>query len=326
MSDPKTLRCFLNISKFDLSVTIQGCTALHFVVDGSPLIMREYDEVLLKKSNFYDIRDYAEAPYKIQNGPTDKDRELCIAILIQAGLDVWQKNDNNKFPEPGPHTSLGVRHFWQQKLLSETQDAKNNLNLTGNAISVVSALVATASYVGPLQPPLGLDSNSVQDESLPVRIYMVTNILSFYMAVASIIFAVVPSLPMPQEGLYEEWQRCQKTIVVAIHLLLLSVLNILISFGAASNAVISNEYSWQHKGLVFYPTLLGGLLCTIAICSFYLRLFRLTFVRNLTIKHVYHSVFRVTQKENLKMMDEGKYDDWWRRNRGDNLIRNLILG
>lgn len=72
-----------------------------------------------------------------------------------------------------------------------------------------------------------------------VRIYMVTNTLSFHMSVASIIFAMVPCLPMPQGGIYHEWQRSWKTIISAIHLLLLAVINVLISFGTASNMVMS---------------------------------------------------------------------------------------
>lgn len=220
------------------------------------------------------------------------------------------KNENNKFPEPGPHASDKLRHFWQRKLLKETQEAKNSINFAGNAISVCSALVANASYVGPLQPPLGIsESTTIQDQHMLIRLYMVTNTFSFYLAVASIIFAVVPSLPMPREGVYEEWQRSKKTITYAIHLLLLSVINVLMSFGAALNVVVSSEYTWKHEGLVFYPTLVGGGICFTAICLFYLRLFRLTFVKNLTIKRLYQRVFRVTHMEKVKFKDDEESDE-----------------
>lgn len=109
---------------------------------------------------------------------------------------------------------------------------------------------------------------------------------------------------MPREGVYEEWQRSKTTITYAIHLLLLSVINVLISFGAALNVVVSSEYSWRHEGLVFYPTLAGGGICFVAICLFYLRLFRLTFVKNLTIKRLYQRVFRVTHMEKVKLKDD----------------------
>jgi len=178
----------------------------------------------------------------------------------------------------------------------ETLEAKKNLNEAANAISVVAALVATASFVGPLQPPLGYGGDSmeggVQDTYLSIRVFMVSNILSFYLAVASILFAVVPSLPMPQEGIYAEWQRTRKTVSVAIFFLLMSVLGVLISFGAASNSVVSEDYSWRHVGLSFYPTLLGGFICILGIILFFLRLLRLVFKGNEKIRYLYKTFVR----------------------------------
>jgi MFS family permease len=124
---------------------------------------------------------------------------------------------------------------------------------------------------------------------------MVTNSVSFYLAIASIMFAVVPSLPMPEEGIYEEWQRTRKTMGIAISLLLMSVLGVLISFTAASNAVVSEEYSWRHGGLTFYPAIVAGLVCLIGIMWFFIRLLRLIFSKNVMIRKLYQSLFRIKE-------------------------------
>lgn len=80
---------------------------------------------------------------------------------------------------------------------------------------------------------------------------MDTNSVSFYLAIATIMFAVVLLLPIPQENIYEEWQCTRQQIGIAISLLLTYVFGVLISFTASSNAVVPKEYSWQHDGLTF---------------------------------------------------------------------------
>jgi hypothetical protein len=250
----------------------------------------------MQMEDFGDVDSYGEAKVDGAKNPSYKGRESCISILVQAGVDVWEKDDGGNFPEPGRLASSKNHLSWQKKVEIETLEAKKSLNEAGNAISVVAALVATASYVGPLQPPLGYADDFVQTSNLSIRIFMVTNSVSFYLAIASIMFAVVPSLPMPQEGIYEEWQRTRKTIGIAISLLLMSVLGVLISFTAASNAVVSKEYSWRHGGLTFYPTVVAGLVCLIGIIWFFIRLLRLVFPHNVRIRHLYQFLFQIKEK------------------------------
>ena len=242
------------------------------------------------------MASYWEAKRKGAKIASYEGREACISILVHAGVDLWQKDDGGNFPEPGSSASSANHLSWQKLFASETLEAKKSLNEAGNAISVVAALVATASYVGPLQPPLGYANDFVQTSSLSIRIFMVTNSVSFYLAIASIMFAVVPSLPMPQEGIYEEWRRTRRTIGIAISLLLMSVLGVLISFAAASNAVLSEEYSWRHGGLTFYPAVVAGLVCLIGILWFFIRLLRLIFPKNVVIRHLYQSLFRIKEE------------------------------
>lgn len=95
IGDPKTLRCFLNVPKFDLSVTIQGCSTLHFVLDGTPLTFSgKHSKSILKRSLFCDETQYGEyliSRDDVRSALSDEDREVCVSILIQAGLDVWEK-------------------------------------------------------------------------------------------------------------------------------------------------------------------------------------------------------------------------------------------
>ena len=275
--DPETLRLFTTNQQFDPLVTCRGATSLHFAVASRrPTSLKLGEKCTYLPHNFMKLEDfcnvisYGDAKAEGGKNPSYKGREACISILVQAGVDVWEKDDDGNFPEPGRSASSENHLSWQNMIERETLEAKKNLNDAGNAISVVAALVATASYVGPLQPPLGYADDFVQTSNLSIRIFTATNSVSFYLAIASIMFAVVPSLPMPQEGIYEEWQRTRKTIGISISLLLMSVLGVLISFTAASNAVVSEEYSWRHGGLTFYPAVVAGSVCFIGIIWFFI--------------------------------------------------------
>jgi MFS family permease len=220
-------------------------------------------------------------------------------MLMQAGVDIWQEDDEGTLAEPGPEASTKVRMWWYEAIARDTSEAKKNLNDAANAISVVAALVATASYVGPLQPPLGYGTTDpsvldmVQTTKLSIRVFVVTNCLSFYLAIGSILFAVVPSLPTPQESLHEEWRRSKRTIGIAILFLLMSIVGVLISFAAASNVGMADHYSWHGSGLAFYPTMFGGLICLFGIITFFVRLLRLVFDKNERIRRLYQKLPKV---------------------------------
>jgi hypothetical protein len=305
--DPKTLRLFTTDHQFDPLVTCCGATSLHFAVASRRPTSLSPSEGkatyipnrIMDMKDFYGIISYGKAKGEDAKSTSYEEREACISVLVQAGVDVWQEDENGNFPDPGISASGIYQLSWQKMVASETLEAKRSLNEAGNAISVVAALVATASYVGPLTPPLGYADDFVQTSNLSIRIFMVTTSVSFYLAIASIMFAVVPSLPMPQEGIYEEWQRTRKTIGIAISLLLMSVLGVLISFTAASNAVVSEEYSWRPGGLTFYPIVVGGLVCLIGIIWFFIRLLRLMCPESVMIRHFYQSLFRIKRKEHI---------------------------
>jgi hypothetical protein len=85
----------------------------------------------------------------------DDDRKACITMLEQAGVDIWQRDCEHSLAEPGPEAPIGLRTWWYGIIARDISAVKKDINDAANAISVVVALVATVSYVGPLQPPLG---------------------------------------------------------------------------------------------------------------------------------------------------------------------------
>jgi hypothetical protein len=218
-------------------------------------------------------------------------RKGCINMLLQAGLDIWQKDNDGKIASPGREINDDeFISWWHEKMAKEALDLRNNLNQGGNAISVIGALIATASYVGPLQPPLSYGSDPSMHLSPTsdntgyahvwdpyVKIFMVSNSLSFYLAIASIMLAVVPSLPMPQEALLNELSRTRRTVALAICVLLLSVVGILVSYATASIAIMPNHTSLINARWTSFPAFVGGFACLIGIILFLNRVIRLMY-------------------------------------------------
>lgn len=220
-------------------------------------------------------------------------KQACITMLLQDGVDIWQRDDQWKFAEPGAKTSNEIRMWWFNKIAEEKSATKKTLNDAANAISVVAALIATASYVGPLSPPLGFGTVStssyfdfVQTSSIPVKIFVISNCLSFYLAIGSIMFAIVPSVPMPKQGIgFDEWQRSKRTVGAALSLLLFSVFFVVVSFAAASNAGMSYHDSYKHGGLAFILAMIGGIPCLIGIIVFFMGYLRFIMSFGIGIKN-----------------------------------------
>jgi hypothetical protein len=78
----------------------------------------------------------------------------------------------------------------------------------------------------------------VQVIELMIKVFLVSNGLSFYLVMTSIMLAIMPSLPIPKEGLVfgpcDDLKQSQRTISIAIGMLLASIISVLISFAASS--------------------------------------------------------------------------------------------
>jgi hypothetical protein len=115
----------------------------------------------------------------------------------------------------------------------------------------------------------------------------VSNTLAFYLAVASVMFAVVPSLPMPQEGVLEELSRAQHIVSSSLFLLLTSIGCTLVSFAAASAVVVEGDHYYGASDLLLKPSIIGWFCCLIAMASFCIRVMRLVFYRNSVVRRIY---------------------------------------
>ena len=253
-------------------------------------------------------------------------RKGCINMLLQAGVDIWQKDKRGRIANPGREINDDeFVTWWHEKMAKEALDLRNNLNQGGNAISIIGALIATASYVGPLQPPLSYGSDPSMQLSPTsdntgyahvwdpyVKIYMLSNSLSFYLAIASIMLAVVPSLPMPQEALLNELGRTRKTVASAICVLLLSVVGILVSYATASIAVMPNHTNFANVRWTSYPALVGGFACLIGIVLFLNRVMRLMYPEMCRwFKKVLFKVWKETFLKVLNVTYEKVLDIWY---------------
>ncbi|KAH8941641.1 hypothetical protein BDL97_14G053900 [Sphagnum fallax] len=226
-------------------------------------------------------------------------KQACANLLLQAGADILARDKFGRMAEPGAQATNEARIWWYEFVAKETLNIKNDLNAAGTGTAVVATLVATASFVGPLQPPLNYVAMSsgtatvdvgVQVTEFMIRVFLVSNGLSFYLAIAAIMLAIMPSLPIPKEGLVsgpsDDLKRSRRTISIAIGMLLASIISVLISFAASSLVVIP----LQHRGVMAYSTSIGGFICCIGIIFFFLRFLRLICPRNTVIKKLYQKI------------------------------------
>ncbi|KAL3697432.1 hypothetical protein R1sor_011508 [Riccia sorocarpa] len=223
----------------------------------------------------------------------ESNRPGCVNYLLQVGLDVWQTDSDNKIPDPGPKASRDYKKWWYDKVEKETHNQKMGFGAAANAISVTAALVATASYIGPLQPPLGY--NLVDEDHIskmlvdisPVRIFVVCNNLAFFFALMAITLSLTPSVPIPKESILEVVSRMRRSITLALIALIVSMTAILIAFASAVTAVIPNEGNEKRRWLSTSTLVIGGSLCLFFLALCCIRFVRLLLHNNITFRRWY---------------------------------------
>ncbi|KAL3697443.1 hypothetical protein R1sor_011519 [Riccia sorocarpa] len=317
--DPEMLRAILDTGKFNPHYEGDGNTILHSAVrclESIPVsVLMLQDFVDIPKVRTHMFSKLSEADGKdgttkyVDKRPcqcsvkmeqqkekaldVESGRQGCVNYLLQVGLDVWQADVHNRIADPGPHASRGYKTWWYDKLVQETQDQKANFGAAANALSVTAALVATASYVGPLQPPLGL--NFVDDDQnlkmlvdiVPVRIFIICNNLAFFFALMAIMFSLTPALPMTRESMLEELKRMRRSITLGLIALIISISTILIAFASAIIAVIPNKGSWNHGWLTMSTLVIGGPMCLLVLFLCCIRAVRLLFHNNMAVRRFY---------------------------------------
>jgi len=156
-------------------------------------------------------------------------RQACANLLLQAGVDILATDKDRHMANAGKWASNEARLWWYELVAKQTSNIKNDLNAAGVGTVVVATLVTIASFVGPLTPPLNYVAMSsrtttidvgVQVTKLLIKVFLVSNGLSFYLAITSIMLAIMPSLPIPKEGLVsgpcDDLKRSRRTISITI--------------------------------------------------------------------------------------------------------------
>ena len=219
-----------------------------------------------------------------------------MELLMQAGFDMNKTNFDGYCPELSPATPEDVRQWWYEKFTKQTQEHLNNLFGAANAVSVTAALVATASFAGPLQPPLGLASTSeewlnnyAQFTYPSVEAFFFCDNLTFYLSMSSIILALIPFLPITHEGILREVQVAQKTLQAAVVVLFMSIIFLICAFFSAAVSIVPKEY-WRYKSLTMFTSGTGGMICVIVLTLFCLRLLRVIKVKNSFVLDTYNAI------------------------------------
>jgi hypothetical protein len=276
---PLTVKTLVDSELYDVSTRDKcGNTALHYaaIMAGKKL------EICANIYQYVSWDHFMRDPPKPMRSPSEHDILTCIDILMQSGLDMQQKNDNGDTSTLSLSSPLSLQQWWFKKMATEAQDNKNNLGIAAKTISVTAALVATASFVGPLQPLLGFSSDTtlpwltgyIQVNHVAIQAFFICDCLSFYLGVASMVFAMLPSWPIPFEGLSQEVRIAKRCIQVAGLLLFASIIFVICAFSAASVAVMP-EGKWKYKSLAVICAILGSLLCSSILSLSFFRLLKL---------------------------------------------------
>ncbi len=186
----------------------------------------------------------------------------CVNLLLQFGIDIWQHDENGYIADPGLDAPDEARLWWYDKITKEKYRAKTKINAAGTSTAVVAALIASSSFNAHFSPLTTYDSDMNYHEPTTkafVKIFVMTNCFSFYLAMTSIMLAIMPSFPLAQEGLREELARSRSAVRKAIRALLLSIANFIVSFIFSSIAVVPSERS--YKLLPIISAGLGGIFC-----------------------------------------------------------------
>ncbi|KAL3695391.1 hypothetical protein R1sor_009467 [Riccia sorocarpa] len=300
-ANPEMLRVLLETGRFDVNYDDgSGNTVLHSAVTSSDsssrgIMLYDFLEIPEERAGVLYQPGKAETADQIKERirHTESRRQGCINLLLQQGQDIWETNNKNRIADPGPKASPEYSLWWYEKLNQETLEQKSSFSAAAAAISVTAALIATASYVGPLQPPLGYSSEDVdqiakvQTGMQAMRIFLVCNTLAFYLALAGIMLSLTPSLPMPQESLLGELIRMRRSVTAALLFLIVSMLLIFVAFASASLVVIPKGESWNHKWLTGSTLIVGGVICIIVWIICCTRAVRLLFPNNKHVRKFY---------------------------------------
>jgi hypothetical protein len=143
---PEVLRMFITKEFDPIKLTPHKRTPIHFAIDSSTAIFNNDEEEVEVEEKSNDTNEeskfmtnpgtcvdpFAKDTAKIRfdnklcPGPAgdDEGRPACITMLMQAGVDIWQEDDEDTLAEPGPEASPIVRKWWYEAIARDTSEPR----------------------------------------------------------------------------------------------------------------------------------------------------------------------------------------------------------
>ncbi|KAG6541308.1 hypothetical protein Mapa_017361 [Marchantia paleacea] len=156
----------------------------------------------------------------------------------------------------------------------------------GNTAMVGAALIASVTFAGWLQPPLGYtdyqqyetpgapgshEKFAAVDHYVSVRIFWIFNSLSFFFAVATVVCGARAVLPArPNAFIANEVRLIRSWLMRTSLLLVLSIICVLVAFGAAGFAALPPELKYQRSMLATCSV--GSFTCVVFLVFYFIRL------------------------------------------------------
>lgn len=133
-----------------------------------------------------------------------------------------------------------------------------------NAILVGAALIASVTFVSWSQPPLGYAAGYVHVEcNRGLKAFWVANSLSFYAAIATVVFGARSVLPRRKFFIKRAVERLQVNLLVTTILLAFSVFFAIVAFAIAGSIVLTPMLKAQENMIV--TSSIGGALCLVSL-------------------------------------------------------------
>ncbi|PTQ41193.1 hypothetical protein MARPO_0035s0005 [Marchantia polymorpha] len=246
----------------DCPCTVSGQTMMHFAV------IEKQTEVL----NWLRTESYGRLDEEDKQGRTPY--ELLLEVLIASSSPELKNCE----------ASLRGEKTIMNYIEKQYRDRQIHVD-AGNTALVGAALIASVTFAGWLQPPLGYmeyqqytfpDSNNpesfaaVQQYS-SVRVFWVLNSLSFFFAVATVVCGARAVLPASSTVFISKEVRLIRNWLVRTSILLvISIICVLGAFGAAGFAALPPDSKYQTSMTI--TSVVGGSTCVVFLFCYFLRL------------------------------------------------------
>lgn len=236
--DPESLRNIIDAmpKRRDLIAPIDGVPPLHFAVHATPPSCEQGDKInqflfFDNYVNVYGLEQTRAERCKVtkmtdEQGLASQEHAKkcgCINLLLRYGVDILQVDGEKKYADPGFGALDTERLWWYEMITKETVDARKKLVTSGTTTLVVATLVASASFAGQFRLPYDAPYASA-------RASIATTSISFYFAIFSIMFAILPSFFHSHVDLVDGPGPSKKSVMIAVLCVLSSFINFILSY------------------------------------------------------------------------------------------------